>query len=107
MKEIEKFLHSKIDDSTFLDYRISFKFNMNIDVFVLSKDEKNSKEENNTVINEFKSQFLNEKIDIDTVTLSDCRMDDFYDYLFSQERNKDKMEMTLKRRDDYLTHYEI
>jgi hypothetical protein len=102
--EIENFLQNKIDDSTILDYRISFKFNTNIDVFVLLTDK------NQTIYSDFKSrfksQFSQERIDISIVTLSDCRMDDFYQYLFSQDRNPDKVDAKLKRRLDNLIDYE-
>ncbi|KHD11106.1 hypothetical protein PN36_10795 [Candidatus Thiomargarita nelsonii] len=99
--EIEHLLNkSKKDNSKLLDYRITLRLNLDIDISILLK------ERDSTILSELERKLKNQKVHLDTITLSDCKTDEFYDYLFSQEKNPNLINLLNKRRYDYLADYE-
>ncbi len=101
LRHIEQFLNSRRDNSTILDYRITLRLNLDIDISLLSKDS------DNTILSELKNQINTQKLHAELVNQSDLQTDEFYDYLFSQNKNPNIINLVNRRRDDYLTHYEI
>ncbi len=101
LRHIEHFLNSRRDNSTILDYRITLRLNLDIDISLLSKNS------DNTILSELKNQINTQKLHAELVNQSDLQTDEFYDYLFSQNKNPNLINLVNRRRDDYLTHYEI
>lgn len=101
LREIEHFLQRcKKDNSTLLDYRITFRLNLDLDISVLLD------ERDNTILSELEKKLKIQKVHLNTITLPDCKNDDFYGYLFSQEKNPNPINLLNKRRYDYLADYE-
>ena len=101
VRNVEHFLNSRMDNSTLLDYRITLRLNLDIDISVLSE------KSNNSILSELNNKGNTQKLHVEVVTLSDFQQDDFYEYLFSQHKNPNPINLVNRRRDDYLTDYEI
>lgn len=96
ISKIENYLASKIDSKEILDYRISFKFNMDVDVFVcVDKTTSFS-------VEDFSLQFpnSNNRISLELISLNELRNDDFYQSLFENTGKTSKKVFHLRRRLD-------
>jgi len=103
ISKIESYLTSKIKTREILDYRINFKFNMDIDVFV-SVDDNTS-----FSIKDFHCQFpnSNDGISLEIVSPNDLRTDDFYKSLFERTGKTSKKLLHHRRRlDNQLSFHE-
>jgi cellulose biosynthesis protein BcsQ len=103
ISKIERYLTSKINTREILDYRINFKFNMDIDVFV-SVDANTS-----FSIKDFHCQFpnSNDGISLEIVSPNDLKTDDLYKSLFERTGKTSKKLLHHRRRlDNQLSFHE-
>lgn len=101
ISNIESYLESKRHTQELLDYRISFKFNMDVDVFVLADPQ------NSFPISEFHSKFANTQNRISLEVLSSLDLkDNFYRSLFENTGSTSKTIFHLRRRLDNQLSYQ-
>lgn len=103
ISKIEKYLTSKINTKEILDYRVSFKFNMDIDVFV-SVDASTS-----FSVKDFNAEIPNSdrRISVELVWPNDLKTDDFYKSLFERTgKTSEKVFHVRRRLDNQLGFHE-
>lgn len=106
IQAIVKFLETKIQQSVIIDYRITLKLlDTQIKIFVLVDPPQNS-----LVQPEFQSFLRQEEIpakqiDLELVTSREQQFEDFYKFLFSDQDNPKKVNLTFRRGYSNLIDY--
>jgi MinD-like ATPase involved in chromosome partitioning or flagellar assembly len=104
LTEIEKisaFLNDKLASHIIKNYRVGLGLDTEIDIILLLE------EEHHVIVDELKRTFKNPNINIEVITETEAEADGFYQYLFSEHDNPNKVNLKFRRRYSSLIDAEI